>query len=132
VPYSCSVEVIGLGVDIVEVARIERILARRPRFVQRVFSDEEIAYCEGTGRPAQCFAARWAAREACAKALGGIPGGRWREIRVVRSEEGSVSIELDGTARARASEVGVERMMVSFAHEHGTTVACCLALGATR
>ena len=120
---------LGLGIDVVDVARIERLMARRPRFVRRVFSEDEIAYCESAGSPAECFAARWAAREACVKALGGVPGGRWRDIRVVRSGAGPVGIRLEGPARARASEVGVDRVMVSIAHERGTAVACCVALG---
>jgi len=123
------VNIIGMGVDIVDVRRIARLLERRPGFVTRIFSAEEIAYCDGSGRRAECYAARWAAREACAKALGGIPGGRWREIRVVRSDDGAVTLDLDGTARARAREVGAERLLVSFAHERGAAVACCLAMG---
>lgn len=124
-----SVNVIGLGVDIVDVGRIARLLERRPRFVTRIFSPEEIAYCDGSGRRAECYAARWAAREACAKALGGIPGGRWQEIRVVRGDDGAVTLDLEGTARARAHQVGAERLLVSFAHERGAAVACCLAVG---
>ena len=121
--------VVGLGVDLVDVERIERMLERDDGFVERVFSEEEISHCSDAARPAECFAARWAAREACAKALGGIPEGRWRDIRVVRSESGSVEIELDGVARDRAAEVGAERLLVSFAHERDRAVACCLALG---
>ena len=68
--------VIGLGVDVVDVARIEKILARDDGFVRRVFSEEEIVFCGESANPAECFAARWAAREACAKALGGIPEGK--------------------------------------------------------
>jgi holo-[acyl-carrier protein] synthase len=123
------VNVIGMGVDIVDVGRIGRLLDRQPRFVTRIFSDEEIAYCDRSGRRAECYAARWAAREACAKALGGIPGGRWREIRVVRSHDGAVTLDLEGTARARAEEIGADRLLVSFAHERGAAVACCLAIG---
>ena len=123
------VNVIGLGVDVVDVARIERMLDRDDGFVERVFSEEEIAFCTAAARPAECFAARWAAREACAKALGGIPEGRWRDIRVVRRDGGPVEIELDGVARARAEDVGADRLLVSFAHERDQAVACCLALG---
>ena len=123
------VNVIGLGVDVVDVARIERILERHDGFVARVFSDEEIAFCERSARPAECFAARWAAREACAKALGGIPEGNWRDIRVVRAESGEIAVELDGAARERAREVGIDRLLLSFAHERSQAVACCLALG---
>jgi holo-[acyl-carrier protein] synthase len=123
------VNVIGLGVDVVDVARIEKILERGDGFVRRVFSDEEIAFCQRAAHPAECFAARWAAREACAKALGGIPEGNWRDIRVVRADGGEIGIELDGVAQERAREVGVDRILLSFAHERSQAVACCLALG---
>jgi holo-[acyl-carrier protein] synthase len=123
------VNVIGLGVDVVDVARIEKILERGDGFVRRVFSDEEIAFCQRAAYPAECFAARWAAREACAKALGGIPEGNWRDIRVVRADGGEIGIELDGVAQERAREVGVDRILLSFAHERSQAVACCLALG---
>jgi holo-[acyl-carrier protein] synthase len=123
------VNVIGLGVDVVDIERIEKLLQRDDAFVRRVFSEDEISFCERAARPAECFAARWAAREACAKALGGIPEGNWRDIRVVRSEDGDVGVELDGVARERAREVGVDRILLSFAHERSQAVACCLALG---
>jgi len=123
-------DVIGLGVDVVDVARIERLLERGDSFVGRVFSEEEIAFCSDAARPAECFAARWAAREACAKALGGIPEGRWRDIRVVRGENGDVGVELEGAARERADAVGADRVLLSFAHERDQAVACCLVLGA--
>jgi holo-[acyl-carrier protein] synthase len=113
----------------VDVARIEKILERGDGFVRRVFSDEEIAFCQRAAHPAECFAARWAAREACAKALGGIPEGNWRDIRVVRADGGEIGIELDGVAQERAREVGVDRILLSFAHERSQAVACCLALG---
>jgi holo-[acyl-carrier protein] synthase len=126
-----AVNVIGIGVDIVDVARIERLLGDDQGFVTRTFSPEEISHCEAAARPAECFAARWAAREACAKALGGIPEGRWRDIRVVRRDE-QPEIELDGVALERAEELGARRIMVSFSHEHDHAVACCLALGDAR
>ncbi len=121
--------VIGLGVDVVDVARVEQILERRPGWVRKIFSEAEIEHCEASGQRARCYAARWAAREACAKALGGVPGGRWREIRVVRGADGQVAIELDGAARARAEAAGVAKVMVSFSHERGIAVATCLAVG---
>ena len=121
--------VIGLGVDVVDVARVERILERRPGWVQRIFSEAEIAHCEASGQRGRCYAARWAAREACAKALGGVPGGRWSEIRVVRGGDGKVAIELVGAARERAGQIGADRVLVSFSHERGVAVATCLAVG---
>jgi holo-[acyl-carrier protein] synthase len=122
------VNVIGIGVDVVEVQRMERVLARHPRFVARVYAKEEADYCLSQAFPAPCFAARWAAKEACVKALGGIPEGRWRDIRVVRGDDGAVSIDLVGTAKARAQEIGAERVLVSVAHERSVAVAYCLAV----
>src|SRR5687767_14280315 len=82
----CCVDVRGVGVDVAELGRIEGVLSRQARFVERVFTDEEAAYCEsrGVGRAA-CYAGRWAAKEACIKALGGIPGWRWHDMRVIRT-----------------------------------------------
>jgi holo-[acyl-carrier protein] synthase len=125
------VNVIGVGIDLVDVGRIERVLERRPRFAERVFSDEERAYCERSPTVrATCYAARWAAREACVKALGGVPGGwRWHDIRVVRRRGGAPEMELDGPARMRARAIGAERVLVSFSHERDAAVAMCVALG---
>src|SRR5207237_10836369 len=66
------VEIVGIGIDLVDVERMRRSLAGRFTFVQRVFTPEEVAYCERQASPEESFAARWAAREACRKALGGI------------------------------------------------------------
>ena len=60
----------GIGVDMLEIERMERVLARRPNFARRVFTEEERAYCEKCARPAEHYAARFAAREAVVKALG--------------------------------------------------------------
>ena len=87
--------VVGLGVDVVDVERIERMIGDDRGFVERVFSPEEIALCDSSARPAECYAARWAAREACAKALGGIPDGRWRDIRVIRLDDGQRLLQRD-------------------------------------
>ena len=121
--------VVGLGIDVVEVERMQEVLDRDPRFLRRVFSEDEISFCGQSARPAECYAVRWAAREACAKALGGIPQGRWRDIRVIRAGDGNVAVELEGAAKERASQVGAQRMLLSLAHEKSQAVACCLALG---
>jgi holo-[acyl-carrier protein] synthase len=111
------VEIVGIGVDLVEVARIEQILSRRRTFADRVFTPEEIAYCEGGGNPAECYAARWAAREACRKALGGVRDMRWRDVRVARAASG-----------ARARSLGVSEVMVALSHERRMAAAFCLAV----
>ncbi len=79
-----AVEIVGLGVDICEIARMERALARHPTMRSRVFTPEEIAYCDAKARPAESYAGRFAAREAVIKALGGYRGRRWQDISVTR------------------------------------------------
>ena len=62
-------DVVGIGVDLVDVERVHRLLSRRSTFTERVFTSDEIAYCSRQASPAECYTARWAAREACRKAL---------------------------------------------------------------
>lgn len=121
--------IIGIGVDIVEVDRVERIMERRPRFRERVFTPSEVAYCEERDGPGGCYAARWAAREACVKALGGIPGFRFHDVRVEMTPDGLPRLILDGSAKARADEIGVSDVMVSLAHERSVATAFCVAVG---
>ena len=82
-------DVLGLGVDICEIERMERALARHPTMRDRVFTPEEVAYCDGRARPAESYAARFAAREAVIKALGGYRGRAWKDISVTRCAGGS-------------------------------------------
>jgi holo-[acyl-carrier protein] synthase len=123
------VNVLGVGVDICDIGRMERALARHPSMRERVFTREEVDYCDGRARPAESFAGRFAAREAVIKALGGIRGARWRDISVARAPTGAPSIELAGRAKARAAELGVDVLLISFAHERRTAIAICLAVG---
>jgi holo-[acyl-carrier protein] synthase len=123
------VRIVGIGVDVVEVGRVERLLERRPAFRRRVFTDAEVAYCERNARPAGCYAARWAAREAARKALGGVRGLRWREISVERARSGAPRLALQGSARERADQVGVDDVLVSFSHERSVATAFCVAVG---
>ncbi len=75
-------EILGLGVDICEIERMERALGRHPTMRERVFTPEERAYCDAKARPAESYAGRFAAREAVIKALGGYRGKRWQDISV--------------------------------------------------
>ncbi|HEX2031720.1 MAG TPA: holo-ACP synthase [Actinomycetota bacterium] len=121
--------IVGIGVDVVEVDRVKGLLERHPRFRDRVFTPEEIAYCERKYTPAECYAARWAAREACIKALGGIRGVRWRDIRVERAPSGAPALALAGAARERAEAVGASEVLVSLGHERSVATAFCVAVG---
>jgi holo-[acyl-carrier protein] synthase len=122
------VEIVGLGVDICEIARMERALARHATMRERVFTPDEIAYCDSKARPAESFAGRFAAREATIKALGGYRGKRWRDISVGRARSGAPSIVLAGLARARADALGVTDVLVTFTHEKTNAVAFAIAV----
>ena len=121
-------EIVGLGVDICEIARMERALARHPTMRARVFTPEEISYCEGKARPAESYAGRFAAREATIKALGGYGGKRWQDISVVRARSGAPAIHLGGQAAARAEALGVTQVLISFTHERTSAVAFAVAV----
>lgn len=121
-------EILGLGVDICEIERMERALARHPTFRARVFTPEEIAYCDSKARPAESYAGRFAAREAVIKALGGYRGRRWQDISVARHPSGAPSIVIAGNAKARADALGVSRVMITFTHEKTNAVAFAVAV----
>jgi holo-[acyl-carrier protein] synthase len=124
------VEIVGLGVDICEIARMERALARHPSMRARVFTTEEIAYCDGKARPAESYAGRFAAREAVIKALGGYRSRRWQDISVTRNAAGAPGIALAGNAKRRADAVGVDHVLITFTHERTNAVAFAIAVGA--
>jgi holo-[acyl-carrier protein] synthase len=122
------VEIVGLGVDICEIARMERALARHPSMRARVFTTEEIAYCDGKARPAESYAGRFAAREAVIKALGGYRSRRWQDISVTRNAAGAPGIALAGNAKRRADAVGVDHVLITFTHERTNAVAFAIAV----
>jgi len=122
------VEIIGLGVDLCEIERIERAIARHPTFRDRVFTPEEISYCDSKARPAESYAGRFAAREATIKALGGYRGRRWLDISVTRDPTGAPAIRLDGNAKRRADALGISAVLISFSHERSNAVAFAIAV----
>lgn len=107
----------GIGIDLVEVPRIREMLAKHgQRFKERTFTAGEIAYCDACAEPAMHYAARFAAKEAAAKALGtGLwnEGVSWTDIEVVRAENGRPSLLLHGAARLHAGEA---TCLVSLTH----------------
>jgi len=117
---------VGTGIDLVEVPRIARSLERfGERFLRRVFTEEEIAYCAARGAPAESFAARFAAKEAAAKALGtGIQQGvTWREMEVRRLPGQRPTLHFTGRARAIAGQLGVTRVSLSLTHTRALAMA---------
>ena len=121
-------EIVGWGVDICEIARMERALGRHPTMRPRVFTPEEIAYCDGKARPAESYAGRFAAREAVIKALGGYRGKRWQDISVTRHPSGAPIIALTGNAKRRADALGITRVLITFTHEKTSAVAFAVAV----
>ena len=115
----------GIGVDMLEIARMQRVIDRRPSFLRRVFTEEERAYCERCARPAEHYAARWAAREAVVKALGsGFGNGVGvRDVCVTRDERGGVHAKLTGGAAKVAMEKGIVEVVLSISYTREVAVA---------
>jgi holo-[acyl-carrier protein] synthase len=121
---------VGVGVDLVEVDRVERMLAERGvRVLERLLTPAERAYCEGMARPAEHVAVRLAAKEAVFKALQGTVEARkigWRDTEVVRSDDGRPDVALSGRAAERAAELHVQRVLLSLSHSHTTAIAIAI------
>jgi holo-[acyl-carrier protein] synthase len=110
---------VGTGIDLVEVERIAHSIERfGDRFLRRVFTDAEIAYCRAKATFAESFAARFAAKEAGAKALGtGIQYGvSWKELEVRRLPGQRPTLHLSGRARTIAGQLGVQHVSLSLTH----------------
>jgi holo-[acyl-carrier protein] synthase len=110
----------GIGLDLLEIERMERALERRPALAQRLFRAGELEYAGSRGRPAQHLAARFCAKEAVSKALG-LTVFSPLDVEVLGGGEG-VALALHGEARARADELGVE-VDVSLTHTRGMAAA---------
>jgi holo-[acyl-carrier protein] synthase len=123
--------VLGLGSDLIEIRRIEDSIKRfGERFLHRVFTTDEIAYCERkVMHAAESFAARFAAKEATAKALGtGISRGiSWREIEVRREPGERPTLSLTGRAAERAKAMGVRGLQLTLTHSRDVAMAVVLA-----
>lgn len=118
--------IVGIGIDQVEVARLRALLERWPeRARERLFTRDERRTCDGRACPAECFAARFAAKEACLKALGtGWRGSlSWTEIEVATGEGGRPVLRLSGTVREKARDAGADSLHVSCTHDGGMAAA---------
>lgn len=115
---------VSVGVDIVEVGRIAGAIERWGlRFLNKIFTPDEIAYCRRKNRPSESFAVRFAAKEAFAKALKVGRVSIWREVEVVRGEGPRPAVQLHGTARQL---VGTRRVDLSLSHAASHAVAVVL------
>ncbi len=118
---------LAVGTDLVEIARVTAVVREYgERFTGRVFTEGELADCAGR---AESLAARWAAKEAAAKALGtGIGRVTFREIEVVRGVSGQPELLLHGRAAALAAELGLSQWALSLAHDGGLALAFVVAM----
>ena len=112
-----------IGLDLLEIDRLEQALHRRPRLAERLFTDAERAYAAERARPGQHLAARFCAKEAVAKALG-LEAWEFHDVEVVATS-GAPEVRLSGAAAARARELGVTPV-VSLTHTHVTAGAAAL------
>jgi holo-[acyl-carrier protein] synthase len=122
--------IIGAGIDLVEICRIERSIGRYGvRFLNRVYTPGEQSYCLRKRNSAESFAARFAAKEAAAKSLGtGIGYGvTWREIEVVREPGGRPSVRFYGRAAQIAALLGIARTSLSISHTGALAMASVVA-----
>jgi holo-[acyl-carrier protein] synthase len=115
--------IVGIGVDIVHISRLESALRRTPGLAGRLFTEGE------RGRPAASLAACFAAKEAVAKVLGGPPGLRWADVEVVHDAAGRPALRASGTVAQAASARGVRRWHLSLTHDGGMSVAMVVAEG---
>jgi holo-[acyl-carrier protein] synthase len=122
--------VLGLGTDLIETRRVEESIARfGERFLERIFTAGEIAYCQRKKNAAESFAARFAAKEAGAKALGtGISRGvTWKEFEVRREPSGRPTLHMSGRAAELAEAIGVKRVQLSLTHSRELALAVVVA-----
>ena len=121
--------VVGIGIDAVDVARYRRVLARTPGIATRTFTDGELEYARLVADPTQRLAARFAAKEAAMKALGvGLGACRWHDLEVVRAEGGEPSLVLRGAGARLAAERGAARLLLSMTHTDLTAQAIVVAV----
>ncbi|HET7531331.1 MAG TPA: holo-ACP synthase [Mycobacteriales bacterium] len=115
--------IVGVGVDIVDIARFEASLNRTPGLRDRLFTDDERVL------PVRSLAARFAAKEALAKALGAPRGLGWHDAEVVRDEIGRPSLVVRGTVAEAAAAAGVTTWHLSLSHDSGCAIAFVVAEG---
>ena len=120
---------IAHGIDLVECARLQGVIDRHgDNFLNRVFTPDELAYCDGRKRRIEHLAARFAAKEAVMKVLGtGWTNGiRWTDIEVSNDPAGRPEIRLTGRCNSIASQLGIDRVLISITHTPGHAMASAI------
>lgn len=121
--------IVAIGIDVVLVERFVHALTRTPLLAERLFTDGERHTASGNPRPHESLAARFAAKEAVAKALGAPGGLNWHDCEVVTDHDGRPWLTVAGTVAAAAVERGITRWHLSLSHDGGIASATVLAEG---
>ncbi|MEU9210551.1 holo-ACP synthase [Streptomyces sp. NPDC048415] len=121
--------IIGVGIDVAEIDRFRASLERTPALAERVFLTRELYLPSGERRGIASLAARFAAKEALAKALGAPSGLHWTDAEVYVEDSGQPRLRVKGTVAARAAELGVRSWHVSLSHDAGVASAVVVAEG---
>ncbi|MER5637145.1 holo-ACP synthase [Kitasatospora sp. NPDC002227] len=121
--------IIGVGIDVAEIERFGASLERTPGMAERLFTEGEMVLPSGQRRGVASLAARFAAKEALAKALGAPPGLRWTDAEVCQEESGRPVLKVSGTVAERAALLGVKSWHVSLSHDAGVASAVVIAEG---
>ncbi|APY86836.1 holo-ACP synthase [Streptomyces alfalfae] len=119
--------IIGVGIDVAEIERFGAALRRTPGMAERLFVPGELLLPSGERRGVASLAARFAAKEALAKALGAPGGLRWTDAEVYVEDTGQPRLRVSGTVAARAAELGVRAWHVSLSHDAGVASAVVVA-----
>ena len=121
--------VVGVGIDVIQNERIRDSITRfGPRFLNRIYTETEIAYCTNCADPTIHYAARFAAKEAAFKALGTgwAVGVKWKDVEVQKLPSGKPELHLYGEALVRATSLGATRFQVSLTHDQ--LVSCAVVI----
>jgi holo-[acyl-carrier protein] synthase len=119
--------IVGIGIDVVPVARFATALERTPALAARLFTDAERVTAAGQPRSAESLAARFAAKEALAKALGAGGGMSWTDAEIATDPDGRPLLRVRGSVASRAEALGVARWHVSLSHDGGIAAATVVA-----
>ena len=123
--------IVGLGTDIIEIVRIGRMVERHGEvFLNRVFTEEEVRYCQKRKECYQHFAGRWAAKEAVMKTLGTgwIRGVGWRDIEVLSQKSGRPTINIQGGAKEFSDKLGIDDILITISHCRAYATATAIAM----
>lgn len=119
--------IVGIGVDVVGIERFASISLRTPGFADRLLTETERHHADGSPRSDQSLAARFAAKEALAKALGAPAGLAWHDAEVALDEAGRPGFTLRGSVKAAADALGVTDLHLSLTHDGGVAIAYVIA-----